>query len=264
MQTQVLAKLATSGAARALKLLMRPSRGAASRGIVALAMIVSCADAAPLAAAGLHVISGIDAGPPIAPVSAAPFRQQVAANLGGGFIQMLMTGSTGQASAAYAAAPSPRTMQSGAPAPRFARQEVPYTTSEAPGTLIVDTPHRYLYLVEGHGLAMRFGVGVGRPGFTWSGVERISRKQKWPTWTPPETMRLRRPDLPAMMPGGENNPLGARALYLGHTEYRIHGTNEPWSIGTNLSSGCIRMMNQDVRYLYHQVSVGTKVVILPG
>ncbi|MBV1706607.1 MAG: L,D-transpeptidase [Hyphomicrobiales bacterium] len=190
--------------------------------------------------------------------AAAP-REVASANLGGGFIQMLVTGSTGHAAPPQVSAAPPQQIL-----PRFARQQVPYVTNEAPGTLIVDTPHRYLYLVEGHGLAMRFGVGVGRPGFTWSGVERISRKQKWPTWTPPASMRRRRPNLPLVMPGGESNPLGARALYLGHTEYRIHGTNEPWSIGTNLSSGCIRMMNADVRYLYRKVDVGTKVVILPG
>lgn len=227
-----------------------------------LALVLGGTLAGPLAASELHVIPGIDANTPSATVRPVPARQQMASNLGGGFIQMLMTGAAGSPTPDYASAP----LQPGeaAPPPRFARQEVPYATREAPGTLIVDTPHRYLYLVEAHGLAMRFGVGVGRPGFTWSGVVRISRKQKWPTWTPPESMRRRRPNLPAMMPGGENNPLGARALYLGHSEYRIHGTNEPWSIGTNLSSGCIRMMNADVRYLYRKVNVGTQVVVLPG
>ncbi len=229
---------------------------AVPRAALSLGLWLCCAGAAPLSAAGLHVIDGYNAP---TQVRRTPLRQVASANLGGGFIQMLVTGSTGETAPRVLAQPQPQQVQ-----PRFTRQQVPYSTSEAVGTLVVDTPHRYLYLVEGHGLAMRFGVGVGRPGFTWSGIERISRKQKWPTWTPPASMRRRRPNLPLMMPGGESNPLGARALYLGHTEYRIHGTNEPWSIGTNLSSGCIRMMNADVRYLYRKVDVGTKVVVLPG
>lgn len=228
--------------------------------VATLALLLGCSFASPLMASGLHVISGIDADTPLHAYRPVPARQQMASNLGGGFIQMLMTGDAGSSAPVYAQPQSRRA----APPPRFARQEVSYATQAAPGTLIVDTPHRYLYLVEGHGLAMRFGVGVGRPGFTWSGIVRISRKQKWPTWTPPESMRRRRPNLPAMMPGGESNPLGARALYLGNSEYRIHGTNEPWSIGTNLSSGCIRMMNADVRYLYRKVDVGTQVIVMPG
>ena len=128
--------------------------------------------------------------------------------------------------------------------------------------LVVDTPDKFLFLVEPHGRALRYGIGVGRPGFTWSGVQRISRKAEWPDWTPPAQMVLRRPDLPRHMAGGPDNPLGARALYLGSSLYRIHGTNEPSTIGHNVSSGCIRMMNGDVIDLYERVPVGAKVIVL--
>lgn len=146
--------------------------------------------------------------------------------------------------------------------PKYEKQLVSYDGTEPPGTLIVDTPNKFLYLVQGNGQALRYGIGVGRPGFTWSGVKKISAKREWPDWTPPAEMIARRPDLPRHMEGGPENPLGARAMYLGSTLYRIHGSNEPWTIGTNVSSGCIRMRNQDVIDLYERVKVGTKVVVL--
>jgi lipoprotein-anchoring transpeptidase ErfK/SrfK len=140
---------------------------------------------------------------------------------------------------------------------------VAYATSEAPGTIVIDTPHTYLYLVLGNGKAMRYGIGVGREGFTWSGTQTITRKQEWPDWTPPPEMLRRQPYLPRFMAGGPGNPLGARAMYLGETIYRIHGTNAPDTIGHQVSSGCIRMVNEDVSDLYGRVNVGTKVVVLP-
>ncbi|MFN3889286.1 MAG: L,D-transpeptidase [Beijerinckiaceae bacterium] len=146
--------------------------------------------------------------------------------------------------------------------PRFERQEVAYDGPHAPGTIVVDTPGRYLYLVLGQGRAMRYGIGVGRPGFEWAGVKTVTRKAEWPDWRPPPEMLKRRPDLPTFMKGGPDNPLGARALYLGSSLYRIHGTNEPWTIGQNVSSGCIRMMNDDVVDLYGRVRVGAKVVVI--
>jgi lipoprotein-anchoring transpeptidase ErfK/SrfK len=146
--------------------------------------------------------------------------------------------------------------------PKYDRQTVDYSGDEQPGTIVIDTPNKYLYLVEGGGKAMRYGIGVGRPGFTWAGVKTITAKKEWPDWRPPADMLQRRPDLPRYMPGGEDNPLGARAMYLGSTLYRIHGSNEPWTIGTNVSSGCIRMRNQDVEDLYDRVKVGTKVVVI--
>src|SRR6476620_10667049 len=145
---------------------------------------------------------------------------------------------------------------------RLRRQVVSYSTREAPGTVIIDTPNTYLYLVLGNGQALRYGIGVGRDGFTWSGVHRVSQKREWPDWTPPADMLRRRPDLTRRMRGGPDNPLGARAMYLGSTLYRIHGSNEPWTIGTNVSSGCIRMRNEDVIDLYTRVKVGTKVVVI--
>jgi lipoprotein-anchoring transpeptidase ErfK/SrfK len=143
------------------------------------------------------------------------------------------------------------------------RRIVDYRTSEAPGTIIVDTPNTYLYFVLGNGKAIRYGIGVGREGFTWSGTQTISRKTEWPDWTPPEEMLQRQPYLPRFMAGGPGNPMGARALYLGSTVYRIHGTNAPETIGGRVSSGCIRMANEDVIDLYSRVHVGTKVVVLP-
>ncbi len=147
---------------------------------------------------------------------------------------------------------------------RFRRQIVNFTTTEPAGTIIIDTPNTYLYLVLGNGRAIRYGVGVGRDGFTWSGTERISRMKEWPDWFPPKEMIERQPYLPRFMAGGETNPLGARALYLGNTVYRIHGTNQPSTIGSFVSSGCIRLTNDDVEDLYNRVNVGTHVVVLPG
>jgi len=211
-------------------------------------------------------------------------------NLGGGFIEYLLTGSTRSApvrryarpapvrydpqtyaprpsaayntpGVAYAALASDEPTRADPPA-QFRRQEVDYSTSEPPGSIVIDTPNKYLYLVEGDGRALRYGIGVGRPGFAWAGVKRISRKAEWPGWTPPPEMMLRQPGLPRHMDGGVGNPLGARALYLGSSMYRIHGTNQPWTIGQNVSSGCIRMMNDDVIDLYNRVRVGTKVVVM--
>lgn len=146
--------------------------------------------------------------------------------------------------------------------PAYLRQVVSYTTSEAPGTLVVDTRQHFLFLVLDGGRAMRYGIGVARFGFEWSGTHRVTRKAEWPSWTPPAEMHARQPGLPRFMEGGPNNPMGARALYLGSTLYRIHGTNEPWTIGRSVSSGCIRMTNQDVIDLYERVPVGAKVIVV--
>jgi lipoprotein-anchoring transpeptidase ErfK/SrfK len=143
------------------------------------------------------------------------------------------------------------------------RQIVNYDTREAPGTIIIDTPNTYLYFVLGNGRAMRYGIGVGRDGFTWSGTQKIAEKKEWPDWRPPADMIARQPYLPRFVAGGAHNPLGARALYLGHSQYRIHGTNMPQTIGKRVSSGCIRMTNDDVVDLYSRVGVGTRVVVLP-
>jgi lipoprotein-anchoring transpeptidase ErfK/SrfK len=235
---------------------------------------------------GPRIISGIH--------PAAEARASGSA-LGGGFVEFLLTGRTDRAPARRLApapaaipqpyAPTPADSVGGvyaapprqdyaalAPAadPRvgaeppeeFRRQEVDYPTHERPGTIVIDTPNKFLYLVESGGKAIRYGVGVGRPGFAWAGVKSVSRKAEWPDWTPPPEMLLRRPDLPDHLDGGPENPLGARALYLGSSMYRIHGTNEPWTIGQNVSSGCIRMMNADVIDLYERVKVGTKVIVI--
>jgi lipoprotein-anchoring transpeptidase ErfK/SrfK len=146
---------------------------------------------------------------------------------------------------------------------RLKRQIVSYPSREAPGTIIIDTPNTYLYYVLGGGQAIRYGIGVGRDGFTWSGTQSITKKAEWPDWTPPPEMIARQPYLPRHMAGGPGNPLGARAMYLGGTVYRIHGTNAPGTIGTHVSSGCIRLTNQDVADLYSRVNVGTKVIVLP-
>ncbi len=146
--------------------------------------------------------------------------------------------------------------------PQFRRQVVDYKTKEPAGTIVIDTPSTFLYYVNGDGTAIRYGIGVGRDGFTWKGTERITRMAEWPDWHPPAEMIERQPYLPRFMAGGESNPLGARALYLGKTIYRVHGTNQPSTIGQFVSSGCIRMLNDDVQDLYTRVKIGTKVVVL--
>ncbi|MGH6726418.1 MAG: L,D-transpeptidase [Pseudolabrys sp.] len=148
-------------------------------------------------------------------------------------------------------------------APRLQRQIVDYPSSEAFGTVIIDTPHTLLYYVLGDGKALRYGIGVGREGFTWSGVKAVVRKTEWPDWYPPPEMIARQPYLPRMVAGGPGNPLGARAMYIGGTEYRIHGTNDPTTIGKHVSSGCIRLTNENVEDLYNRVQVGAKVIVLP-
>jgi lipoprotein-anchoring transpeptidase ErfK/SrfK len=212
-------------------------------------------------------------------------------NYGGGFIELLMTGRdpTPQSrgvpaynrpparAMAYALQVDPMLSSEplyGAPQqhysrpiekvldPRFQKQEVAYAGPHAPGTVVIDTPSRFLYLVQPGGRALRYGIGVGRPGFEWGGAKTVTRKAEWPSWTPPAEMRKRRPDLPHFMPGGGDNPMGARAMYLGSSLYRIHGTNEPHTIGQAVSSGCIRMTNDDVTDLYERVRVGMKVIVI--
>jgi lipoprotein-anchoring transpeptidase ErfK/SrfK len=147
--------------------------------------------------------------------------------------------------------------------PRLQRKIVNYASNEAPGTVIIDTPHTVLYFVLGNGQAIRYGIGVGREGFTWAGVKQVARKAEWPDWIPPQEMIERQPYLPRFVAGGPGNPLGARAMYLGGTVYRIHGTNDPTTIGKHVSSGCIRLTNDDVTDLYNRVQVGAKVIVLP-
>jgi lipoprotein-anchoring transpeptidase ErfK/SrfK len=220
-----------------------------------------------------------------APQPAAPVRTAYAerSNMGGGFIEFLFGDGPGQGGRylqqpVYQQQPSYGSPQAlppqmypqpnaGEPShaafdPKFEKQQVEYHGSEKPGTIVVDTPNKFLFLVQGNGRALRYGIGVGRPGFAWSGVKQISAKREWPDWTPPAEMLARRPDLPRHMEGGPENPLGARAMYLGSSLYRIHGSNEPWTIGTNVSSGCIRMRNEDVIDLYGRVSVGARVVVI--
>lgn len=218
---------------------------------------------------------------------AAAYASAAQPNYGGGFIEFLFGGAppaTRQpayqpAPAAYQPAPPPQSAALPGNAdgddavvegedqhppvdPKFDRQEVSYDTKEPAGTIVIDTPHKFLYLVEGDGKALRYGIGVGRPGFTWAGSKAITAKREWPDWRPPEAMLKRQPELPRFMAGGPQNPLGARAMYLGSTDYRIHGSNEPWTIGHNVSSGCIRLRNADVIDLYNRVKVGTKVVVM--
>jgi lipoprotein-anchoring transpeptidase ErfK/SrfK len=145
--------------------------------------------------------------------------------------------------------------------PEWQKQAVLYRTTEAPGTIIISTAERHLYLIQPGGRALRYGIGVGRDGFQWQGLLSITKKAEWPDWTPPPEMIARQPYLPRFMAGGPGNPLGARAMYLGATVYRIHGTNQPWTIGTKISSGCFRLVNADVADLYDRVPVGTKVVV---
>jgi lipoprotein-anchoring transpeptidase ErfK/SrfK len=192
------------------------------------------------------------------------------AMLAGGLSTTALSPGLAQANDTYqvlfgnAARPSSRTMSMPARMSPIARQLVAYSGRERAGTIIVNSPQRRLYFVLGDGTAIRYGIGVGRPGFEWGGVKRISRKAEWPAWTPPAQMLRRRPDLPRFMAGGPSNPLGARALYLGSSLFRIHGSNEPQTIGQAVSSGCIRMTNGDVTDLYKRVRVGTKVVIIRG
>lgn len=174
----------------------------------------------------------------------------------------------------YVAPPSGMTVTTGTPRnglqvqnkygqhPQYLRQVVAYNSGEAKGTIIVDTTARYLYLILGKGRAMRYGIGVARDGFEWNGTHKITAKREWPSWTPPAEMRKRQPELPAFMPGGINNPLGARALYIGNTLYRLHGTTQPWSIGRKVSSGCIRLTNDDIIDLYQRASIGAKVIVI--
>jgi lipoprotein-anchoring transpeptidase ErfK/SrfK len=164
------------------------------------------------------------------------------------------------------AVPEQQVGEEATPAPaedRLRRRIVDYRGGEAPGTIIIDTPNTQLYYVLGEGKAVRYGIGVGREGFTWSGVRTVGRKAEWPDWIPPESMLDRQPYLPRWMAGGPDNPLGARAMYLAGTIYRIHGTNTPSSLGKRMSSGCIRMLNEDVIDLYRRVNIGAKVVVLP-
>lgn len=210
----------------------------------------------------------------------APERQEEtryaaagATNMGGGLIETLFGGRSRAYDApqyqpatpgysSYGRYPEQSDADRRSVDPRYLPHVVAYDGNEAPGTVIVDTRQRFLYLVQAEGRAMRYGIGVGRPGFTWAGVKTISAKREWPDWRPPTEMLKRRPDLPTFMAGGPENPLGARAMYLGSTLYRIHGSNEPWTIGTAVSSGCIRMRNEDVIDLYNRVNVGTKVVVI--
>jgi lipoprotein-anchoring transpeptidase ErfK/SrfK len=192
-------------------------------------------------------------------------------NLGGGFIEFLFSGGR----AVAPPRPSSEILARGEPAeqteavdprltidPKFQKQVVEYRSSEPAGTVIIDTPNRFLFLVQDNGTAVRYGIGVGKPGFAWAGEKKVTAKKEWPDWTPPPEMLQRRPDLPHFMAGGPENPLGARAMYLGSSLYRIHGSNEPWTIGQAVSSGCIRMRNEDVIDLYEKVKVGTKVVVI--
>lgn len=221
-----------------------------------------------LLASALGTVSAFADPLSLSPQNSQPVRVAAASNLGGGFLEFLVGG--GQSAStrpAYPAQPqySPQEVQEGTRFnmdPRYQKQLVDYDGREPAGTVIIDTPNKFLFLVQGDGKALRYGIGVGRPGFTWAGVKRVSAKREWPDWTPPSEMLQRRPDLPRHMTGGPENPLGARAMYLGNTLYRIHGSNEPWTIGTQVSSGCIRMRNEDVIDLYNRVKVGTKVVVI--
>ena len=250
--------------------------------------------------AGLHQAAAIELAPPEPTVIYAnqPAQQTVApvrtayaerSNMGGGFIEFLFGGVPNQGERyqqqpAYQQQPSYGSQRPMLPQmdpqqdlrpqqtasepshpafdPKYEKHLVEYYGKEKAGTIIVDTPNKFLFLVQGNGKALRYGIGVGRPGFAWSGIKQISAKKEWPDWTPPAEMLLRRPDLPRHMEGGPQNPLGARAMYLGSSLYRIHGSNEPWTIGTNVSSGCIRMRNEDVIDLYGRVNVGARVVVI--
>jgi lipoprotein-anchoring transpeptidase ErfK/SrfK len=251
-------------------------------------------------AAGLHQAAAIEAAPVLEPTViyaeqpaqrplAMPTAYAERSNMGGGFIEFLFGDGQSQGERyrqqpGYQQQPSNQPQRSLLPQfepqqglrrqedagepdqaafdPKFEKQLVDYRGREGAGTIVIDTPNKFLLLVQGDGKALRYGIGVGRPGFTWSGVKQISAKKEWPAWTPPPEMLARRPDLPRHMEGGPQNPLGARAMYLGSSLYRIHGSNEPWTIGTNVSSGCIRMRNEDVIDLYGRVNVGARVVVI--
>ncbi|APF36838.1 L,D-transpeptidase [Chelatococcus daeguensis] len=289
---------------------------------LSLAAALACGLALPAGPAGAQTViygTGTRAPLPSTRVIQAPGAREMAAaaerqpvrraDLGGGFIEMLVTGRTPTAgpragqpvrivtpssggiarvhrvppidpldaalgsertwerrpssgNVRHAALPDAAELQPmRAPEPRYARQVVDYAGPHKPGTIVIDTAGRFLYLVEPGGRAIRYGIGVGRQGFSWRGSESISMKREWPDWRPPAQMLKRRPDLPRHMAGGPDNPLGARALYLGKTLYRIHGTNEPHTIGRAVSSGCIRMLNKDVIDLYNRVRIGTRVVV---
>ncbi len=279
------------------------------RSVFALAFICAAPNL-PVMAQTIYPEAGLDN-------HAQPQRTKVAANLGGGFIEMLMTGNEPnrqvQGNYYHQAQPyatpnrrpdistdyeieEPSLRRPGRPLPgragahgsrypheriqsepiqkasyapvdmsevpgTYQRQIVSYDGGQSAGTIVIDTPNKFLYLVQGDGKAIRYGIGVGRPGFEWAGVKTVTRKAEWPDWTPPPEMLKRRPDLPRHMVGGNDNPLGARALYLGSSMYRIHGTNEPGTIGQAVSSGCIRMVNKDVIDLYGRAKVGTKVIV---
>jgi lipoprotein-anchoring transpeptidase ErfK/SrfK len=248
----------------------------ASRVIIVSALLATTVFAAPALADPL-VLNPVNRliAPPVAPAQVTPVRApppvRVAARsggaMGGGFIEFLF-GRTSTSRDPYQeetnpyAASAPAVEAAHAPLdPQYLPQTVTYDGPEKPGTIVIDTRGYFLYLVQPGGTARRYGIGVGRPGFTWAGVKEISMKKEWPDWRPPTEMLQRRPDLPTFMAGGPENPLGARAMYLGSTLYRIHGSNEPWTIGTAVSSGCIRMRNEDVIDLYERVKVGTRVIV---
>ncbi len=259
-------------------------------GIVLLVSVwgMSSADAQPMPLNPYYYAPPVQYGPPPSQPAYAPPVESQGPDLGGGFIEFIFSGGqTRHGRPAYQPQPAPPmasqammppiqsdymyappVVQASLPPPevmidpQYLKQEVAYAGDEKPGTVIINTPERMLYLIEEDGRALRYGIGVGRPGFTWAGVHEVSAKREWPEWRPPDEMLKRRPELPRWMAGGPENPLGARALYLGSTLYRIHGSNEPWTIGQDVSSGCIRMRNEDVIDLYDRVKIGTKVVVI--
>ncbi|MBV9557362.1 MAG: L,D-transpeptidase [Pseudolabrys sp.] len=242
---------------------------------------VYCAAILVLAAAGqahaqqqMMLVQSPYASPRMVVVAPQPAQERL--DLGGGFVEFLFgeRGNRGPQMAPAAPPPDQRPIYANTspidpqyydPAtvdPEYLKQQVDFPTTAEPGSIVIDTPKRFLFLVEGNGKALRYGIGVGRPGFTWAGSHAVSAKREWPDWHPPKEMLERQPWLPHFMAGGPNNPLGARAIYLGSTLYRIHGSNEPWTIGTMVSSGCIRMRNEDVIDLYGRVKVGAKVTVI--
>ena len=194
-------------------------------------------------------------------LSCTPTRAQEMFPLRPAQTQIALRNGSATASPQLQSAPDDESEHPQLPA-RLQRQMVRFPSHESPGTLIIDTANTFLYYILGNGKAIRYGIGVGREGFTWSGVKSVARKAEWPDWYPPAQMILRQPYLPRMVAGGPGNPLGARAIYIGGTEYRIHGTNDPTSIGTRASSGCIRLTNDDVIDLYDRVMLGAKVIVL--